>query len=487
MKNNQLDFLWDISKSLSDSYDSEKIVSAIQSCLKKYINCEKAEVLIWDKNTGTVKNFSKNWITINAETQDYYIQQILNTFEILKNAIIYDNTVYSLLTGEKTSLSIKKLKNNTSIKIYLPLIRKEEVFGFVELDVTQEKEKISPELLKTFGILLYQLSSSILNNILNNQMQVNVNFHDAMKNIAKIIESQYELSYIIPLIGEMIDRFVSSHLIYIFLYNEKTGFSLLWPNACHEKHIPELLKNINKNSEYLVTDDKKTGIFPLIQEKNLLGAIVAYSNIDVLSNNDVQYLQQLSNQSSITIQRANIYGETLKHATLDALTGLNNRRQFDVRLGQEVSTAKRKKKQLCCIMIDVDYFKKVNDTYGHIAGDCVLKRVGQIIPQELREYDIAARYGGEEFSILLPYTSIQEAFAVAQRLRKTIEETEMDISEARLPDIKKIKVTASFGVSEYVDTIKDPKELYKMADSALYEAKERGRNRVIVYSPVETK
>ena len=485
MKTNQLDFLWDISKSLSDSYDAEKIVCSIQTCLKKYINCEKAEVLIWDKNTNTVKNFSKNWITINSEKQDYYIQQILNTFELLKNAIIYNDNVYSLITGEKTSLSIRKIKNNSSIKIYLPLIRKEEVFGFVELDVTKEKEKISPDLLKTFGVLVYQLSSSRLNNILNNKMQVNANFHSAMKNIAKIIESQYELRYIIPLIGEMIDRFVASHLIYIFLYNEKEGFTLLWPNACNEKHIFDLLKNINKNSDYLVTEDKKTGILPLIQEKNLLGAIVAYSNIDVLSHNDIQYLQQLSNQSSITIQHANIYGETLKHATLDALTGLNNRRQFDVRLGQEISTAKRKKHPLCCIMIDVDYFKKVNDTYGHIAGDCVLKQVGKIIPQELREYDIAARYGGEEFSILLPYTSIQEAFAVAQRLRKTVEETEMDISEAKIPNIKKIKVTASFGVSEYIPSIKEPKELFKMADSALYEAKERGRNRVIVYSPIK--
>ncbi len=483
MKNNtQLDFLWDISKNLSDSYDAEKIVSAIKNSLKKYINCDNAEVLIWDKNTGSVKNFSKNWIMIEESKQEYYLHQILDTFEILKNAIIYNDSVYSLVSGEKTNLNIKKLKNSTGLKIYLPLIRKDSVFGFVELDISQEKEKISPEMLKTFGILIYQLSISILNNILNNKMQINVNFHDAMKNIAKIIESQYELSYIIPLIGEMIDRFVSSHLIYIFLYNEKTGFNLLWPNACHEKHIPELLKGINKNSEFLVTDDKKTGIFPLIQEKNLLGAIVAYSNIDVLSKNDITYLQQLSNQSSITIQRASVYGEILKHATLDALTGLNNRRQFDVRLGQEVATAKRKKKPLCCIMIDVDYFKKVNDTYGHIAGDCVLKRVGKIIPQELREYDIASRYGGEEFSILLPFTTIQEAFAVAQRLRKAIEEAEMDISEAKIEGVKSIKVTASFGVSEYVDTIKDPKELYKMADSALYEAKERGRNRVIVHS-----
>ena len=87
--NTQLDFLWDISKTLSDSYDAEKIVSAIEQELKKYINCEKAEILIWDKNTKNVKNFAKSWIIIDKDKQEYYINQIFNTFEILKNAIIY--------------------------------------------------------------------------------------------------------------------------------------------------------------------------------------------------------------------------------------------------------------------------------------------------------------------------------------------------------------------------------------------------------------
>lgn len=482
MKTNRLDLLWDITKTLSDNHDAEKIVNAIENCLKKHINCEKADIFIWDKNSQSVKNFSKNWIILDSDREEYYKHQIIDTFEILKNAIIYNGNVYNLLTGEQTSLSIKKLKTDKLLKIYLPLIKSDSVFGFVELDIPQTKDKISSDLLKIFGIILYQISSSILNNILNYKMQNTVNFHAAMKNIAKIIESQYELSYIIPLIGEMIDRFVSSHLIYIFLYNEKQGFSLLWPNACHEKHIPELLKTVTKNSTYIITEDKKTGIFPLIQEKQLIGAIVAYSNIDVLSNNDIQYLQQLSNQSSITIQRASVYGEILKHATLDALTGLYNRRQFDVRLGQEISTAKRQKHSLCCIMTDIDYFKKINDTYGHIAGDCVLKQIGKIIPQELREYDIAARYGGEEFSILLPYTSIQEAAAVAQRLRKAVENADIDITEARVPNVKTIKITISVGVSEYSNAIKDPKELYKMADNALYQAKEMGRNRVITYT-----
>ena len=84
MKNStQLDFLWDISKSLSDSYDAEKIVSAIEQELKKHINCEKAEILIWDKNTKNVKNFAKSWITINKDKQEYYVNQIFNTFELL--------------------------------------------------------------------------------------------------------------------------------------------------------------------------------------------------------------------------------------------------------------------------------------------------------------------------------------------------------------------------------------------------------------------
>ena len=100
--------------------------------------------------------------------------------------------------------------------------------------------------------------------------------------------------------------------------------------------------------------------------------------MDKLSQREIDYIDQLTKQSSITIQRANMYAEVLQHATLDALTGMNNRRQFEVRLKQEVAAAKRQQRPLCAIMLDIDFFKKVNDNYGHAVGDEVLKNVAAI-------------------------------------------------------------------------------------------------------------
>ena len=239
------------------------------------------------------------------------------------------------------------------------------------------------------------------------------------------------------------------------------------------------MKKTNQTTEFILSDNNKIGVFPIINEENILGAIVAYSNIEKLLQKDIDYLIQLTRQSGLTIHRANVYAEVLKYATLDALTGLNNRRQFEIRLKQEVSNSKRNNIPLCCMMIDVDYFKKVNDTYGHAAGDCVLKQVSEVIKSEIREYDIACRYGGEEFFIILPQTKLAEATSVAQRLRKVIEESKMDIKEAEINGISYIKVTASIGVCEYNNTM-SANAFSQKADKALYEAKTTGRNRVIV-------
>ena len=182
-------------------------------------------------------------------------------------------------------------------------------------------------------------------------------------------------------------------------------------------------------------------------------------------------MEQLTRQSAITINRANTYSKVLQYATLDALTNLNNRRQFEVRLKQEIATTKRQKNPLCAMMIDIDFFKKVNDT--HASGDAVLRTVASIIKEHLRESDIPSRYGGEEFAVLLPYTHIEEAKIVGERLRKAVETTPIPI------DKKNINVTISMGLAEF-DVKESGEELFKRADSALYEAKEGGRNRVCV-------
>lgn len=189
----------------------------------------------------------------------------------------------------------------------------------------------------------------------------------------------------------------------------------------------------------------------------------------------------MASQIATTINRANVYAEILKHATLDALTGFYNRRQLEERIKQEVSNAKRQNAPLCGIMTDIDFFKSVNDTYGHAVGDLVLKTIAKVIRGQLREYDIAGRYGGEEFSILLPFTKIEEAKMVAERLRKTIESRVIDISKVN-PDSEKkeISVTLSLGIYEMKSDDND-EDLLKKADKALYEAKNTGRNKVVIH------
>ncbi len=331
-----------------------------------------------------------------------------------------------------------------------------------------------------FDIVSFMIKLKVKNLALNEKMQKGLEFHNAMKNIAKIIESQYELNYIIPIIGEILDTFIANHLIYVFL-KENGKFHLAWPASCLDEKIPETLAKLSTSEKVTLSDDRRTGYFPLVNENTLIGCIVTKSTEKPLIQEEIDYLTQLAAQTATTITRANIYAEILKHATLDALTGFYNRRQLDERIKQEISSARRKHTSLCAIMIDIDFFKKVNDTYGHSAGDFILKTVSKIIRSRLREYDIAARYGGEEFAILLPFTDETEAAMVAERLRKAVENKVIDIEKVNTKnDTKTIKITISLGIYQFKSSDKT-QDLLMNADKALYEAKESGRNMVKIY------
>ena len=370
------------------------------------------------------------------------------------------------------NLVLADSKNIAAMHYSYPLYKHKKCLGSLEFSNTND------DLTKFLDICSQFISLKIQNILLNDKMQKDVNYHDTMKNIAKIIETQYELKYIIPIIGEMLDKFFEDYLIYIFLRDESTGVNVLsFPNACKDENIMNIIKDLKENIS--LSEGKIYGL-PLICENKNVGSLVAKSTSEEISPKDKEYLEQLSTQIAITINRANVYAEILKHATLDALTGFYNRRQLEVRIKQEVSNAKRQHAPLCGIMTDIDYFKHVNDTYGHAAGDLVLKSIAKVIRGQLREYDIAGRYGGEEFSILLPFTKINEAEMVAERLRQTVENKVIDISKVA-PDSeqKQIKITLSLGIYEIKEDDRE-EDLMKKADKALYQAKNTGRNKVVV-------
>ena len=479
-KNTELKLLANISKTLTENSDPIDIVNILTKIFNNLVDLNSLNIYIYDEYTKALKDYAKSWIVIDELHKNAYTSKLYSAFgQFNKYDFFINDKAFNL--ADSASLDTLNFEDGNNI-IMFPLKRKNKPYGLIELEFKGDLRKIiTQEFFMALSIASYQISLKIQNTILAEQMQANINFHDAMKNIAKIIETQYELNYIIPMIGEMVDRFISDHLIYIFLRNqEDTGFDLVWPTSCRNKKIFSMLSKLNAKSKYLLTDGDKMGIFPLIGEKTLLGCIVAHSNAEKLNQKEIEYLLQLTNQSSITIHRANVYAEVLQHATLDALTGLNNRRQFEARINQEVATAKRQKKPLCSMMIDVDFFKNVNDTYGHAAGDVVLKQIANTIRAELREYDIPSRYGGEEFSVLLPFTKIEEAFSVAQRLRHAVEKNIIFVpGEKDEPELK-ISVTISIGVYEF-QANDSAETLYKNADKALYEAKHHGRNKVVIY------
>lgn len=157
----------------------------------------------------------------------------------------------------------------------------------------------------------------------------------------------------------------------------------------------------------------------------------------------------------------------------DPLTGLYNRRFLTEVLAREIRRAERTEEPLCLVMLDIDHFKKVNDSFGHQNGDSVLSAIADLVKKGLRGYDVAVRYGGEEFVLLLPNMSWQEGFSVAERIRVSVQDLSFPAP------MKNLRLTVSMGVACFSrERFTDMDSLLKEADEALYRAKQNGRNRV---------
>ena len=170
----------------------------------------------------------------------------------------------------------------------------------------------------------------------------------------------------------------------------------------------------------------------------------------------------------------NAYHEEIyRLTTIDGLTQVYNKRYFIETLEREIGRAQRYRRELSLIMFDIDDFKQINDSFGHLAGDYVLKQLAAVIKARIRREDILSRYGGEEFAIILPEIDNYNAMQFAEKVRQMIEKAQFRFEDTEIP------VTVSIGVSSIRPEISDPNDFVRMADTHLYEAKAQGKNRVI--------
>ncbi|HKG65414.1 MAG TPA: diguanylate cyclase [Solirubrobacteraceae bacterium] len=184
----------------------------------------------------------------------------------------------------------------------------------------------------------------------------------------------------------------------------------------------------------------------------------------------------LTNQASVSVENVDLHETVQRQAVTDELTGLFNHRRFQEVMTQEVERARRYGQEMGLIMLDIDNFKRVNDTYGHLQGDMVLREVARVLRQSSREIDEPARYGGEEMAVALPQTDLEGAFRFAERVRRRIEALDLPL----LDGDGTLKVTASFGAASLASSTGDGKDaLVAAADAALYRAKRSGKNRTV--------
>ena len=215
-------------------------------------------------------------------------------------------------------------------------------------------------------------------------------------------------------------------------------------------------------------------IIPLIFDKKLIGGICFYTRQDI-DYSSFRYFDIMISELLAIFKMKYQYTEKEFMSVLDGLTGLYNRRQFEISLEQEYNRTKRHPSDFSLAILDIDFFKKVNDTYGHQYGDYVLKTVADLMKQSFRKTDLLYRYGGEELVMIMPETNIEGAIIPVQRLRRMVEEYDFDYNGV------KAKVTVSIGLTMNYQNLNSTADILKTADEALYKAKEDGRNRVILH------
>ncbi len=357
-----------------------------------------------------------------------------------------------------------------------------------------------------FTIIFHDNTES---HLLNRNLKDQADRLAVLYEIGKAITSTLKIDDLLELIFTQLSRVISSDAYFVALYLPDTNeldIKILFDQGKRypseqvdaskgvsswvvENKKPLLINDLRKELDTLsvkpiLVGEKRLsrswlGI-PLLADEVLIGilAVTSYAP-NVFNEADQLLMEQIGQQAALAIQNARLYEEADKQAKLDSLTGVSNHKHFIEMLYQETDKALTAMMPISMIMLDIDYFKIYNDTYGHIVGDEVLRLTVQAIRSHIKKTDIVGRWGGEEFGIVLPNATITQANMVANRIRRTLSELPLfNIEGQTVP-----KPTISQGIATIPDHTTNADDLVVVADRALYRAKERGRDQVAVGKP----
>ncbi|NLK62245.1 MAG: sensor domain-containing diguanylate cyclase [Fusobacteria bacterium] len=507
LKNKQMLSLYEFAKTLSFDLELSNIYNKIVEIMTTLMKT-KVIVVILLKQDKTydidyiygIKEYKNNLQENKLEDDVFSKGQLMKVRDLSKEKRLNFN-------GMDT-----EDKNLLSTCIYIPLKNINEINGIMVIDGIFDEKLSNAEESMTL-ITIGEIIGKAINKAQKyKEMNIGLNITSMLYRITTLVETNKNLDEIFQHIIKAIKKVVDYTSASIYLLNEKNelkekpeyregekdeilesiefklgnGIKALVAQKKETIIIKDARKSSKDFSDIFSDDDKMVASFasvPMIVGDKLVGVLnLSHKEPYKFREEDKQILKVFANQVASTISKIlsdkkleELLAKVTNESITDPLTQAYNRRYMMRRLTEEMERAKREKKIMGLLALDIDFFKKLNDSYGHQAGDYVLQQVTDIIKKSVRVIDIVCRYGGEEFFVILPSTTKEGCIITAERIRKSIESNKMLFGDSV------VGVTVSIGISLFPvggDTIE---QMIKSADMALYQAKERGRNRVISY------
>jgi diguanylate cyclase (GGDEF)-like protein len=294
----------------------------------------------------------------------------------------------------------------------------------------------------------------------------------AVSEITELIHSSLDFDKVGPLVLDILTKVINVPACCLFVVDKSRAETLFTASVgISGSAMPTRLATFTTDT--LETGDDHFSCMSVVNHKQLMVVFCAENEIiEGMSSEDMLVLQAVSNELVVAVENSQLYKLTKRLAITDELTGLFNYRYLQQRLDEEIERARRYHKDLSFIMIDVDEFKRFNDTKGHIAGDAALADLAIVVREVVREVDVVCRYGGEEFSVILPETDAAGAFVVAEKLREAVDKHDFKDADGNSGG----HLTVSVGLASFPGHADSKEALLRAADDALYTAKSGSKN-----------
>ncbi|MCD6356693.1 MAG: diguanylate cyclase [Anaerolineaceae bacterium] len=500
--------LADTAAAINSSLNQDEVMERILQNVTKVVPHEAANIaLMTDRGTAKfvkVKNPKK------YGSMDFLTSLDLNILEMKNFTKMAKSRKPLIITDTRTDKDwILNLERSDWIRSYLgaPIIHKEQLLGFINLD-SGEPNFFSREQADRLEIFANYAATALVNAKLYSDTRMYADEMAILYKIGLAIAAGVGFEKTTQSIFRQLKRVIPGDLFFLALYEPKDELVSYFMYRKNGKRIniepfslmerPSLTRYVIQKKETVYIPDFKAedsevkegdvikvpgfdnrsllGI-PLVMRDKVAGVLsVQSAQPSAYSSNHIRLVETIAQQAAVAMDNARLFERMRKMAITDSLTGLYNRRHFFKILNDEIERSKRYQSALSLVMIDIDYFKRVNDSLGHLSGDQLLQSVAEICKKLLRQSDNMFRYGGEEFMIILPETNRDEAVSVANRIRTLIEGTDFVTYKG------KVNITISMGVSEYGKDFTSPNMFIDSVDKALYLAKQSGRNRVCLFT-----